>query len=202
MFCSFVIILLLLPLLLVTMLMAQISEAAIFSSSAAVCKWPSFFSTTAGSVTTVTFAEGSSQQQPTTISSSTPFQKKNKVISRFSVLLEIKKQKTAIGLQFTKTPVKTYLTPTYSATFNNYISMGGAGFIYPGTRSSGSRYGEGDKVTIDLNWDTREATFSVNDRSVGTQKIDASINLDVAWPSISSEGGLVVCKVNTEEIST
>lgn len=148
-----------------------------------------------GSITTVTFTEALST--PMTLSSSTPFQRKNGKISKFSVKLTKKNQRTAIGFQFSNPPSTNYLTPSYDPSNANYISMGGAGFVYPTSKMSKGRYGENDEISLSLDWTNAQVQFKVNDRIVATEPISSTY--EVAFPSISTEGGGVVCQLVTTE---
>lgn len=182
---------------------------ALQAIESSICKWPGSNLIQMGA-STITFPPTLSS--PTTITSTTPFRKKNGVIkSRFTTRLRVKEKRTAIGLQFTQTPIKTYLTPTYSPDFHDYVSIGGAGFIYPTSKASSGSYGVGDTVVLELDWDSKIVTFFINGRKVGSQivkaardnadiDVDADVDIDIAWPSISSEGGTVVCEVETEDI--
>ncbi len=81
-----------------------------------------------------------------------------------------------------------YLTPSYGA--KDYISMGGAGYIYPESRlCKGCSYGEGDTVEVRINFDRKTVSFSV----VGSSQ-EASVPWsfgDEAFMAFSSEGGPV-----------
>jgi hypothetical protein len=113
---------------------------------------------------------------------------------RFSVALPVKERRTAIGFSFGN-PEANYLTPTY-VQHHNYISMGGAGFIYPMTVNCGTGYGEGDQVSCSIFPTERRVMFHVNDIKVYDAVLPPTYNnLDVIYPTISSEGGVVEAKV-------
>jgi hypothetical protein len=107
--------------------------------------------------------------------------------------MPIKDARTAIGYIFTKPPVSKYMTPDY-INGQGYISMGGAGFIYPSKSRASSGYGKGDVVKVEIDWIQNSIRFYVNNNIVGTKNIDSSI--DIAYPGISSEGGVVECIVS------
>ena len=75
---------------------------------------------------------------PCTVVTSAPFQAPGR--HSFEVSMPIKDARTAIG--FVAQPMATYLTPTYSKQAQGYVSMGGAGFVYPASMASGSCYSE------------------------------------------------------------
>eukprot|EP00955_Chlamydomonas_euryale_P038179 351017-Chlamydomonas_euryale.AAC.9 len=60
-------------------------------------------------------------------------------------------------------------------------------------RASSGRYGEGDTVRCELDFDAASVTFLVNGTRVGSAPWPHGAR---AWPAISSEGGEVVCEVN------
>ena len=70
------------------------------------------------------------------------------LINIYSVSMPIKDARTAIGYIFTKPPVSKYMTPDY-INGQGYISMGGAGFIYPSKSRASSGYGKGDVVKVE-----------------------------------------------------
>jgi len=151
---------------------------------------------TAGGQTVVVFTTG--MPTPLTVSSAQPFRRRPKGVSVFHVKLPVKQAKTAIGVQFRDKPSTNYLTPSYDPSNSQYVSMGGAGFIYPKSTLSKGKYGEGDSVCIKLDWDAQKVTFAINDGPIcGSTMIDPSVNF--AYPSISSEGGEVVCEVRLSE---
>lgn len=125
---------------------------------------------------------------PCTAHTSTPFIGPG--IHAFEVQLPVKQARTAIG--FTAEPYDTYLTPSYSKRGSRYVSMGGAGFIYPEARASGSSYGEGDVIKCEINFSSSTVAFFINGRPAGTAPWNHGSS---AYPSISSEGGPVVCSV-------
>lgn len=61
----------------------------------------------------------------------------------------MKGARTAIGLS--SSPISTYLTPDFTiAPHPSYLSMGGAGFIYPSKNRARRGYAEGDVVKVNL----------------------------------------------------
>ena len=78
-----------------------------------------------------------SQQTRVTLTTTTPFYRTEKNIFSFTVKFDKKQRKTAIGFSATRPPSDTYLIPDYYSG-GDYVSMGGAGFIYP-MRDSASR---------------------------------------------------------------
>jgi len=139
----------------------------------------------------VTFSK--SIASPLTVSTTAPFLRSRPSPCSFSVRLPTKERKTAIGFIF-NLPFATYMTPTYSSEKANYLSMGGAGFIYPKTRSAKRGYGEGDTVGVKVDWESNKVVFSVNGSVVGDETFSADV--DAMYPSISSEGGLVIAEVD------
>ena len=107
--------------------------------------------------------------------------------------MPIKDARTAIGYIFTKPPISSYMTPDY-INGQGYISMGGAGFIYPSKSRASSGYGKGDSVNVEIDWNQNLIKFYVNNNVVGTKNFDSTINF--AYPGISSEGGVVECNVS------
>jgi hypothetical protein len=148
---------------------------------------------TLGSLTTIHFTEACST--PVTISSDLPF-RKNSGRSTFCVYLKEKNQRTAIGIQFGLTPKSTYLTPIHSPGLKSYLSFGGAGFIYPVTVSASRGYKEKDRVDIAIDWVELRVEFKVNSNVVSVVPLDPGV--EIAWASLSSEGGGVVAEVSTE----
>jgi len=151
-------------------------------------------SSTRGSLTTVTFTEGCTS--PITVSADVPF-KRNGGCSKFKVKLPIKGQRTAVGLQFSKSPASSYLTPSYSPSLKSYVSFGGAGYIYPATVTATRGYKEKDEIEISIDWSAQKVDISVNSGVVGTVALDPGV--DSAWPSVSSEGGIVVAEITTKD---
>lgn len=78
---------------------------------------------------------------PLTIATAEPLQGPGK--HAFEVAMPKKGVRTAVG--FTESPAEEYMTPDYRRD-RGYISMGGAGFIYPAKAMSRATYGEGDTV--------------------------------------------------------
>ena len=127
---------------------------------------------------------------PCTVTTSAPFSAPGR--HAFEVAMPIKQARTAVG--FMAQPLETYLTPSYTeAQAGGYVSMGGAGFIYPASVASGSRYGEGDTVRCEVDFDARTIAFFVNGEAAGGAV--EWVHGDAAYPAISSEGGTVKCMV-------
>jgi hypothetical protein len=87
-----------------------------------------------------------------------------------------------------------YLTPDYRSvdTTPCYVSMGGAGFIYPARARASKGYGEGDKVRTELDFIASRVRFWVNDELVADAAWEGG---DVAYPAIASQGPNVDCLV-------
>ena len=126
---------------------------------------------------------------PCTVSTSMPFQAPGR--HAFEVSMPQKEARTAIGLS--ADPMATYLTPSYSKQTKRYVSMGGAGFMYPSSRASGARYGEGDMVRVEIDFDCAppSVTFLVNGAQAAVVAWEHGSS---AYPCISSEGGTVICE--------
>jgi hypothetical protein len=60
----------------------------------------------------------------------------------------------------------TYLIPGYYSG-SQYISMGGAGFMFPLRTSASRGYKDGDLVTVQLDFPAGTITFSLNGVQVG-----------------------------------
>ena len=125
----------------------------------------------------------------------------------FRVNLPVKEQKTAIGWIFQDPPTTKYLTPdhvnieplsTSSSNEATYISMGGAGFIYPSKSRASRGYAVTDTVETTLDFSSCEISFSVNGQVVYTTTLSAEI--DFAYPTISSNGGEVVAIASVENV--
>eukprot|EP01036_Dinobryon_divergens_P027382 gene27382-36149_t len=120
----------------------------------------------------------------------------------FKVHLPIKEQKTAIGWVFQDPPTEQYLTPDYvkpsstSSGTEEYISMGGAGFIYPSKRRASKGYAVMDTIETTLDFSSNEISYAVNGQVVHTIPIPSHI--DLAYPTISSDGGEVVAIASVE----
>ena len=138
------------------------------------------------------------QQTQLTLTTSTPFIRSDSNLATFSVKFDKKQRKTAIGFSSTQPPTDTYLIPDYYSG-NGYISMGGAGFIYPMRTSASRGYKEGDTVTAQINFEAAMITFSVNGARVGSSpwpsKESSSSLIEEAYPFISCEGGAITMEV-------
>jgi len=102
--------------------------------------------------------------------------------SAFSVHFHTKEPRTAIGIAASPPPLASYLTPDRAAS-PDYVSFGGAGFIYPFRRSATRGYTVGDTVTVSLRDAT--VTFAVNGTVVGSAPWAAA----AAFACLSCEGG-------------
>lgn len=146
--------------------------------------------------TTVILAEA--QQTQLTLTTSKPFLRSDSNVATFSVKFDKKQRKTAIGFSSTQPPTDTYLIPDYYSG-DGYISMGGAGFIYPMRTSASRGYKEGDTVTAQINFEAAMITFSVNGARVGSapwpSKDVPSSMIKEAYPFISCEGGAITMEV-------
>ena len=138
------------------------------------------------------------QQNRLTLTTSTPFFRSDGNLATFSVKFNKKQRKTAIGFSTIRPPSDTYLIPDYYSS-GGYISMGGAGFLYPMRTSASRGYKEGDLVTAEINFAAAMITFSVNGARVGSApwpSADASSSkIHEAYPFISCEGGAIVMDV-------
>ena len=138
------------------------------------------------------------QQNRLTLTTSVPFYRSDGNLATFSVKFNKKQRKTAIGFSTTRPPTDTYLIPDYYSS-GGYVSMGGAGFLYPMRTSASRGYKEGDLVTAEINFAAAMITFSVNGARVGSApwpSADASSSMiSEAYPFISCEGGAIVMDV-------
>ena len=142
-----------------------------------------------GTKTTVT----GQQADRLTLTTQVPFMRKDSNTATFSVKFNIKEKKTAIGFSATQPPIDTYLIPDYYSK-RDYISMGGAGFLYPMRTSASRGYKEGDLVTVQLNFSNAIISFFVNGDPVGSTPWPSSppsVNIEEAYPFVSCEGGLL-----------
>lgn len=91
-----------------------------------------------------------------------------------------------------------YLTPEFRPTVSDsaqYVSFGGAGFVYPSRRRGARGYGEGDTVRTELDLtvsDEGVVRFFVNGEAAGEAPWRGGSS---AFPAISSDGGGVQCDV-------
>jgi len=145
----------------------------------------------------------SNVSKPLTVSTSEPFKRiigsggSSSSSSSFTIKFNTKDARTAIGYCFRSPPITTYLTPDYTTTTSSsadYISYGGAGFIYPIKARASKGYGNGDTITTTIDWDSNTITYTVNNTIVYSSSISSSIN--IAYPCISSEGGIVDVSVS------
>lgn len=135
----------------------------------------------------------SSLPHPITITSVIPLSLKSGR-SGYHVEMPVKNAKTAVGLRSSShEPTSTsYLTPSYGMT-DGYVSMGGAGFIYPVTKGTECRYGEGDWIKVELDWTSRRLIFKTSN---GQEAEEAWPYGNDAFLAISSEGGPVVVEIS------
>lgn len=133
---------------------------------------------------------------PCTVSTAEPF--RGPGTFGFTVVMPTKSARTAIGFMGMEPPDERYMTPDFipsvssgSSVKGGYVSMGGAGFIYPSRTQTGCPYGQGDSIRCVIDYDSRLVSFSVNGVHAGAAKLPASC--DGVYASVSSEGGLVVC---------
>lgn len=136
---------------------------------------------------------------PVSVYSQSPVSLKPGQRLTFTVSLPVKNGRTAIGFSFNK-PISTYLTPDYT-TVNNYISMGGAGFIYPMKVSAKRGYQQGDKVSVLYDETSRSVTFQVNDRSVYKTTLPSDILVKCLYPTVSCQAGADVTATVAADIS-
>lgn len=137
------------------------------------------------------------QKMRLTLTTSIPFFRADCKIATFSVKFNKKDKKTAIGFSAVQPPADTYLIPDYYSG-NQYISMGGAGFIYPMRTSASKGYKEGDLITVKLDFTEGTIAFSVNGVQVSTCRWPANSSdqpILSAYPFISAEGGLLEMEV-------
>jgi SPRY domain len=133
------------------------------------------------------------QKKRVTLSTTQSFLRSESNTAKFSVKFDKKEKKTAIGFSAVQPPVDTYLTPEFHSG-GAYISMGGAGFIYPLKTSASRGYMEGDTVTVQLDFTSRIISFSVNGDNVGSTSWHFE-NTKEVFPFISCEGGLLEMSV-------
>lgn len=129
------------------------------------------------------------QKTRVTLTATQPFLRSDNSIAKFSVKFDKKEKKTAIGFSTVQPPVDTYLTPEFHSG-GEYVSMGGAGFMYPLKTSASRGYKEGDTVTVQLDFSSRIISFSVNGDNVGSTPWHFE-NTKEVYPFISCEGGLL-----------
>ena len=129
------------------------------------------------------------QKRRVTLTTSNSFLRSDSNTAKFSVKFEKKEMKTAIGFSTVQPPVDTYLTPDFHSG-GEYVSMGGAGFIYPLKNSACRGYKEGDTVTVELDFTSGIISFSVNGDKVGSTAWHFE-NTKEVFPFISCEGGLL-----------
>jgi SPRY domain len=111
----------------------------------------------------------------------------------FTVSFKRKDSRTAIGFATAQPPSNTYMTPDYYRGSVSYISMGGAGFIYPAKSRATGGYKEGDRVSVEVDFSSNTVTFSVNGRVVATAPWPSTAK--EAYPFISCEGGVLEMEV-------
>ena len=128
--------------------------------------------------------------RPCTVSTNAPFEGPGK--QAFEVRFANKGSHNAVGF-IADSSLDFYLTPTYiTKSGAAYVSMGGAGIIYPEKVSQGSSYGVGDTVRCTIDFDERVVEFAVNGHSGVRAKW---VHGAIAFPAISSAGGDVECEV-------
>lgn len=137
----------------------------------------------------------SSLPRPMTITSLLPLSLKCGKAG-YRVTMPVKTGMTAVG--FMSEPLAShvpYLTPSHGMT-EGYVSMGGAGFVYPASRATNCRYREGESLEIMMDWSTRVVCFRTSNSEGQLQEAR------VAWPygdscflAISSEGGPVTAEI-------
>ena len=116
---------------------------------------------------------------------------------KFSVKMLKKPCKMAIGYSFSQddNERKKYMTPSYTSE-GKYISMGGAGFVYPMTKQTGGTYKEGDTVEVAIDFIASVISFSVNNREI--TRVDFPSNVAHVYPSVSSEPGEIEIELKYE----
>lgn len=150
-----------------------------------------------GTKTTVT----GNQANKLTLTTQVPYLRKDSNTATFSVKFNIKEKKTAIGFSVTQPPIDTYLIPDHYSE-RDYISMGGAGFLYPMRTSATRGYKEGDLVTVKLNFSNATISFFVNGDPVGSTpwpSSSSSVMIEEAYPFVSCEGGLLDMDIWSED---
>lgn len=132
--------------------------------------------------------------QPLTISLMTPVKRSSSLSEvKYTVKFVKKESRTAIG--FLSKPVGEYMTPDYLTDPTiKYVSIGGAGYIYPNRKSASRGYQNGDSVTSAIDFQQNKVSFMVNDKLVGTA--DWSPTNDNAYFSISCEPGDVLVEIS------
>ena len=133
----------------------------------------------------------SSLKHPITITSIIPLTAAGKGKAGYRISMPVKKAKTAVGLRASSESTSQYLTPSYEMS-EGYVSMGGAGFIYPSSRATGCRYGEGDSIEIEVDWMTRMVFFRTSN---GQEAQEEWLYGDSAFLAISSDGGPVLTEI-------
>lgn len=146
---------------------------------------PLLFSSLPAGVTQLSSRLVSAQTSTFTVSAPLP------QAAAFSVQFHTKEPRTAIGLAASPPPFASYLTPDRAASLD-YVSFGGAGFIYPFRRSASRGYAVGDTVSVSLRAAT--VTFAVNGTVVGS----APWTAETAFACLSSEGGRLDVTVTRE----
>lgn len=133
-------------------------------------------------------------KQPLTISLSTPVRRSSSLsVIRYTVKFLKKESRTAIG--FLSRPVNEYMTPDYLTDSTvHYVSMGGAGYIYPTRKSASRGYQNGDSVTTAIDFQQNKVSFAVNEKLVGIA--DWNPTCDDAYFSISCEPGDVLVDIS------
>ena len=134
-------------------------------------------------------------KNPLTTSVTIPIRRSSSQIEecQYTVNFKIKNSRTAIG--FLSKPTNDYMTPQYMTDANiYYISMGGAGYIYPKCKSATRGYSNGDSVSVQLDFQQNIVKFFVNGDYVGSD--DWKPSIDDAYFSISSEPGDVEVTVS------
>ena len=133
-------------------------------------------------------------KQPLTISLKTPVRRSSNLsVIKYTVKFLKKESRTAIG--FLSRPVNEYMTPDYLTDSTiQYVSMGGAGYIYPTRKSALRGYQNGDSVTTAIDFQQNKVSFAVNEKLVGT--VDWNPTCDDAYFSISCEPGDVLVDIS------
>lgn len=140
------------------------------------------------------------QVERLTLTTPVPFLRSENNVASFSVKFNVKERKTAIGFSGSQPPIDTYLIPDHYSG-GGYISMGGAGFLYPMRTSASRGYKEGDLVTVQLNFSAAIISFFVNGDPVGSTPWPSSSLTaaeEGAYPFVSCEGGLLDMDIWTE----
>ena len=87
------------------------------------------------------------------------------------------------------------MTPAYISG-SNYVSFGGAGFVYPSNARAARGYAEGDTVRVLCDFSANVISFFVNGEAV--KEVALSRDIDDVFPSISCERGGIVAEVRFE----